>query len=156
MCPGKCPRHPARLVPFREGPSKAAAHSAASSLPVDLPHPSLGWRRAAPLRCSPRGSSVRTHRVLWTPPVLAWLSTWVKALGRSMPAAPDPGLLNPDLGVASCEPPPAPGSAAALPRSTLGVVVSWPRFPVLLQPRPAAGSTGHCSSPSPREAFWEQ
>lgn len=44
--------------------------------------------RPVPARGKPTPRPLpRTHSVLWTPPVLAWLSTCVRALGRSMAAA---------------------------------------------------------------------
>lgn len=52
-------------------------------------HPASGTARCPP---GPLGEgrpppAPRTHSVLWTPPVLAWLSTCVRALGRSMATA---------------------------------------------------------------------
>lgn len=59
------------------------------SIPPQWRHPPSGTARCPP---GPLGKSrpppaPRTHSVLWTPPVLAWLSTCVRALGRSMATA---------------------------------------------------------------------
>lgn len=92
--------------------------------------------------------------------MLAWLSTWVKALGRSMPAAPGPGLPRQPP---SCLPRASAGTSPSSPplRNSArpggpGPALRWRRntapprgAPGVVVPRGLAAHPGSCSSPFP-------